>query len=310
MFGYSNIRKECDTVTIPKIDVHVHTTMYTDIDMPRFGGDHFASPEEIRKKYTEWGIEKGIILPEVANECAFSVQSNEDAYTIAHTYSDLFWWFCNLSPRMGNNDDKTDFSKFIEHYKRMGALGVGELTMNMYFDDPMTENLLYHCGECDMPVIIHIAPHMYGCYGIIDDIGLPRLEKILKKYPKLRIIGHSQPFWAEISSDVTPENRNSYPCGKVTQGRLANLLREYDNLFCDMSAGSGYNAMARDPDHAYRFMEEFQDKMMFGTDICAPHNEMKLSHWLDDAVNNGCISQTVYRKICRENAIRILKIDI
>ncbi|MDD4773535.1 MAG: amidohydrolase family protein [Eubacteriales bacterium] len=296
-------------MTIPKIDIHVHTTMYAEIEMPRFVGDHFASPEEIRKKYAAWGIESGIILPQVSNECAFSVQSNEDAFIIAHSYSDLFMWFCNLSPRMGNNDAKTDFSEFIEHYKRYGAVGVGELTFNMYIDDPMTENLLYHCGECDMPALIHIAPNMYGCYGVIDDIGLPRLEKILKKYPKLRIIGHSQPFWAEISTNVTPKNRNAYPGGKVTEGRLTYLLREYDNLFCDMSAGSGYNAMVRDPDHAYRFMEEFQDRMMFGTDICAPHNEMKLSHWLDDAVNSGCISQTVYRKICRDNAIRIMKID-
>lgn len=295
-------------MTVSKIDVHVHTTLYAETDLPRFGGDHFASPEEIRVKYDAWGIEKGVILPEVANECSFSAQSNEDAYFTAKKYPDLFYWFCNFTPRMGNNDAKTDFSYFIEHYKKMGALGVGELTFNMYFDDPMTENLLYHCGECDMPVIIHIAPAMFGCYGLVDDPGLPRMEKMLKKYPKLRIIGHSQPFWAEISSDVTPENRNSYPGGKVTEGRLTRLLREYENLYCDMSAGSGFNAMARDPDHAYRFMEEFQDRMMFGTDICSPKNEMMLSRWLDGAVNSGCISEKAYRKICRENAVRILKI--
>lgn len=297
-------------MTVPKIDVHIHTTVYSDIDLPRFDGDHFASPEEIRRKYAAWGIEKGVILPEVTNECSFAVQSNEDAYLIVKKYPDLFYWFCNFTPRMGNNDDKTDFSYFIEHYKKMGALGVGELSYNMFFDDPMSGNLLYHCGECDMPVIIHIAPYQFGCYGIVDDLGLPRMEKVLKKYPKLRIIGHSQPFWAEISTDVTAENRNSYPTGKVTDGRLTCLLREYDNLFCDMSAGSGFNAMARDPDHAYRFMEEFQDKMMFGTDVCSPRNEMELSHWLDEAFNTGCISETVYKKICRENAIRILKLNI
>lgn len=297
-------------MTVPKIDVHIHTTVYSDIDLPRFDGDHFASPEEIRQKYAAWGIEKGVILPEVTNECSFAVQSNEDAYLIVKKYPDLFYWFCNFTPRMGNNNDKTDFSYFIEHYKKMGALGVGELSYNMFFDDPMSENLLYHCGECDMPVIIHIAPYQFGCYGIVDDLGLPRMEKVLKKYPKLRIIGHSQPFWAEISTDVTAENRNSYPTGKVTDGRLTCLLREYDNLFCDMSAGSGFNAMARDPDHACRFMEEFQDKMMFGTDVCSPRNEMELSHWLDAAFSTGCITETVYKKICRENAIRILKLNI
>jgi predicted TIM-barrel fold metal-dependent hydrolase len=183
---------------------------------------------------------------------------------------------------------------------------MGELMANLYVDDPLMENLFFHCAECNMPVIIHIAPSTYGYYGIIDELGLPRLEKIIKKYPKLKILGHSQPFWAEIGNDVTDENRNSYPEGKVKEGRIVKLMREYENLYGDMSAGSGFNAISRDPEFGYRFIEEFKDKLFFGTDICAPHNNMLLSHWLDKAYEEKNISEDAYRKISRENAIKIL----
>ena len=291
--------------TVNKIDIHVHTNLWKGI--ARFGGETFASPDEVKEKYKAWGIEKGIILPEINPEGTNVVQSNEEIYHIVQN-DDAFDWFCNINPHMGNNNSTTDFSYFLNHYKKLGAKGVGELTFNMYIDDPLVENLFYHCEKCDMPVIFHIGPTMYNCYGMIDELGLPRLEKALKKFPDLKFIGHSQPWWAEISSDVTLENRNTYPRGKVTPGRLCYLLKEYGNLYADMSAGSGFNALSRDFEFAYKFVDEFQDKLMFGTDICSPSNYMPLSKWLDDELANGNISQTAYNKIARENAIELLKL--
>lgn len=80
-------------------------------------------------------------------------------------------------------------------------------------------------------------------------------------------------------------------------------MRKYPNLHGDLSAGSGYNAVTRDPEFGYDFLEEFQDRLYFGTDICAPENDMRLSYWLDDAVESGKISREAYEKISRENAI-------
>ncbi len=292
---------------LKKIDIHIHTSMWKDARIN--SSTVLANPEQIREKYRQLGIEKGVLLPLISPECRFCIQTNEETEYIANKYSDLFYWFCNIDPRMGENSPTTDFSYFLEAYKKRGARGVGEITANLYADDPLMDNLFYHCGECDMPVIIHIAPHKYGCYGIIDELGLPRIEKMLKNHPKLKIIGHSQCFWSEIDSKVSSENRSDYPGGAVTPGRVAELMREYGNLYGDLSAGSGYNAMARDPESAYKFIEEFADRLMFGTDICSPSNEMLLSSWLDRALAAGCISSDAYRKISRENAIKILNLN-
>jgi hypothetical protein len=76
-------------------------------------------------------------------------------------------------------------------------------------------------------------------------------------------------FWAEISDNVDEQSRNDYPSGPVEKpGRLPELLAKYPNLYGDISAYSGYNALTRDPEYGYRFMEEFQDQLLFGTDYC------------------------------------------
>jgi len=298
--------------TVKKIDIHVHTRDYGGIELPRnlkVGGDTYATADVIRQKYDDWGIEYGILLPGLGPECSHCPQSNEDAYMIANKYPQTFKWFMNLDPRMGKNSPATDFTAIIEFYKNMGALGIGEVCTNMPFDDPLMDNLLYHANACKMPFTIHLAPAdaQYGYYGIKDSLGLPGIEKVLKKYPDIKIFGHSQILWSHMSGDLTREQMGGYPKGKVTsEGRIAELMREYPNFYGDMSAGSGGNAFIRDPDYAYRFIEEFADRLMFGTDICSPNNFFPLSGWLDESLMNGCISQENYIKISRGNAERLL----
>lgn len=291
-----------------KIDIHIHTT--TSKNMRINTELVLADVEHLRDKYKELGIGKGIILPVVSPECQFCIQSNEEVERIVSENSDMFYWFCNIDPRMGTNSEKTDFSVFLNHYKERGAKGVGEITACLYADDARVDNLFYHCAECDMPILIHVAPEPVGYYGLIDEPGLVRIEKMLQKYPKLKLIGHSTCFWAEIDSKpLSSEERNSYPKGKVDGGRVLELMRNYDNLYCDLSANSGLNALRRDPEFAYGFLEEFSDRIMFGTDICYPNQDMPLSFWLDKALEDGCISLETYKKVCFENAIRILKLD-
>lgn len=296
--------------TLKKIDVHVHTMRYPEISLPRENGDNYATPEQLIAMYDAWGIERGVLLPEITNECCLTASTSEEVCMISREHPDRFFWFCNFSPRMGGNSAQYNFGYCLEHYKKLGAKGVGEVCCNMPFDDPMSENLLSACAAYDMPIIIHIADRLGDTYGIYDDLGLPRIERMLKKYPKLRIIGHSQCFWTEISADNTEATRSQYPTGKVKEGRLHTLLRTYPNLFCDISAGSGGNAILRDEEHGLRFLEEFRDRILYGTDICSPKNFFPVGGWLDRKHAEGCISDETYYKVCRGNAIRELKLPI
>jgi predicted TIM-barrel fold metal-dependent hydrolase len=198
----------------------------------------------------------------------------------------------------------------LEHYKALGAKGLGELTSNLYADDPKMENLFFHCVQCDMPVLIHISPKIGYNYGIVDEIGLPRIEKELKKFPDLKLIGHSQPFWAEMSANLTEDMRNDYPKGKVEEGRLPKLMREYGNLYCDLSARSGAYALMRDREYAARFLEEFADRILYGSDVCAATQTFQYDFdaFLDNMVEDGYLSMENYKKIVYENAKKLLKL--
>lgn len=298
---------------VKKIDVHAHATAFREYYPPHFAGSQqFVSAEHVIEFYDKLGVDKGILLPITSPEGQASPMPSENCKYLADKYPDRFYWFCNVDPRAFPNTKDGNLAHLIRHYKSIGAKGVGELTCHIPADDPKVDNLFSACEELDMPVTIHVSPTFDYGYGLYDEIGLPRLEKMLQKHPNLKVLGHSQPFYAEISGDLTEELRNEYPKGPVKEGgRLIELLRKYPNLYCDLSAGSAANALMRDPDFAEKFIEEFADRLMYGCDICHPTNDhpFPFRAFLDDMLDKGKISEENYLKIARENAIRILKLE-
>ena len=292
---------------VKKIDIHVHTSPSKWI---AYGGYAFATPEELIEMYDNLGVEMGILLP-VSNS-AMVTSSNYENYLIAEKYPDRFVWFCSFCPMQYDNSKDTDFTLFLEECKKHGAKGIGEITANLPITDPRTFNLFKHVEKAGLPLTFHIGD-LGNDYGLVDDIGLPGLEKALQTFPNLKFLGHSQQFWAEISKVENDAQRHGQPKGKVTEGRVAELMRKYPNLLGDLSAGSGYNAITRDVEYGYKFLEEFQDRLFYGTDICATSNVqydfLKLAKFLDDAVLNGKISYDAYYKISRGNAIKLLGLN-
>jgi len=181
---------------------------------------------------------------------------------------------------------------------------VGEVSAQLYMDDPRCTNFFRQCGDAGLPVLFHLAPRVgYGLYGLADDRGLPRLEKVVRELPATTFIGHAMAFWSEISAEVDEETRGGYPGGPISAaGRIPQLLKEYPNLYGDLSAGSGFNAISRDPAFGCRFLEECQDKLLFGTDICHVNQEVEIVPWLNEARENGEISHACHSKITRRNA--------
>ena len=301
-----------DIREIKRIDIHAHANPFPQFAPYYPQGCRYVSPEEVVELYDKLNVEHGILLPLASAEGQYGMITSEDCAYGASMYPERLWWFCMVDPRMGEHSPTADLSKYLMHYKNLGAKGCGELISQMYLDHPMVDNLFYHCAACDMPVTIHLAPQIGGYYGVVDELGLPRLERALKKHKKLKILGHSQLFWAEISADITEEGRRGYPKGKISEpGRITQLLREYENLYCDLSAGSGANALKRDPDHAARFIEEFADRLLYGIDYTMTNNNHQtlLCDFLVEMTVNGYVSYENYYKIVRGNALRLFDIE-
>lgn len=89
--------------------------------------------------------------------------------------------------------------------------------------------------------------------------------------------GHGTVFWSEIGILKTPADRMKYPSYPVEkEGIIPQLFRRYPNLYGDLSAKSGFNAISRDPEYGIKFLNEFQDRLFFGTDICYPDTPVPL----------------------------------
>ncbi len=295
---------------IKKIDIHAHATPFSQYaPKNRVTGKTIPSPETMIALYDKLNIERGVLLPISSPEGQRLVMPTETCKYMADLYPERFLWFCNVDPRAWKYSADCDLGNLLEHYISLGAKGVGELTSNLYTDDPLLENLYGYCQELSLPVTIHIAPRIGNYYGIVDEVGLPRLEKILKNFPKLKIFGHSQCFWSEIGEN-SEELRVIYPEGKVDGGRVSYLMRNYENLYCDISAGSGKNAFMRDREHAAKFVDEFADRILYGCDICSEDATFpfEFDEFLSSMRENGEMSDENYRKIVRENAIKLLKL--
>lgn len=279
-----------------KLDIHVHLAAKGN-PMGMFDAD---SRMEFDKFY---GVDKCVLM--TLPESVPGTLTGKDAVMICSKHPDHYAWMCNVDP----DGTETTYNA-LKKYKDMGAVGVGELFCLRRFDDPVMDHLFSCCEELGLSILFHMSPNGIN-YGVIDEPGLPLLEQALIKHPRLNFIGHSQPFWFEISQypkGLSAEERNVYPTGKVIPGRVPYLLEKYPNLYADLSADSGGNALIRDEEYAIDFLNKFQDKLMFGSDVTNADFIYPLAFYLDSLLHQDKISDEVYMKICRGNAEKLLRI--
>jgi predicted TIM-barrel fold metal-dependent hydrolase len=153
-----------------------------------------------------------------------------------------------------------------------------------------------------VPVVLHFEHEKYNFH-------IERFYKILEKFPKVNFIGHAQTWWGNI--DKNHNQTVMYPKGKVTPGGISDrYLSGYANMYADLSAGSGQNALTRDEEHARGFLDRHQDKLLFGSDC---------SDWVGEGEKcSGATTLSILRrlapspqilkKLLHDNATRIMRI--
>jgi predicted TIM-barrel fold metal-dependent hydrolase len=146
-----------------------------------------------------------------------------------------------------------------------GAVSMGELKFHLALDSPEMRRVYDIAAEFQVPVMMHIQtfPHFEG--ELPYNTGYPQFDKMLRAYPRTSFIGHGDLFWANISADV-PTDRG-YPSGPIKTGGLTDRwLSEFPNLYADMSANSGNNALSRDAEFSRGFINRHKSKLIFGSD--------------------------------------------
>jgi len=281
----------------PIIDIHQH------VNYSRRDNESFIKHQQAM------GISKTILLPAgrvidrasthagKSNGLAALIHGNAASMQLVKAYPEKFLTFANEVP------DVDGAVAEIEKYLELGAIGIGELKFNLDVDSkPMTE-IFSLASDHEVPVLIHFQEGMYNH-------GLERFHKVLERFPKVDFIGHAQTWWGNI--DQQHDQKILYPKGKVTPGGISDrLLSDYPNMFGDLSAGSGQNALKRDEEHAREFIDRHQDKLLFGSDCsdsagggdaCSGAGTLAILKRLAPGLE-------AWRKIVNGNATRVMKLE-
>jgi hypothetical protein len=295
------------------IDMHTHVG---DLRRPDTMDRTPVTFDNLIARLDDEGIDKAVLLPMGVNAEGVHFGSIFDRWPDTASqiregmqHKDRLILFGNVDPRAGGNLATTDFSWVFERFVAMGCVGIGEVTANLESDDPRVVNFFRQCGAWHLPVTIHGYAEGAGSYGLTDTPGSPRLERLLQQVPETIVFGHGQGFWAEIAGDVTLADKAGYARSVYTEeGSLWRLMRAYPNLHCDMSAGSGHNALTRNAAQGVCFINEFQDRIVFATDVCFGDVRGRMPHLatLRRLLAEGSISQAVFDKLTYQNARRIL----
>ena len=238
-------------------------------------------------------------------------------HEIQSRYPGRFTWFASA------DITKPEAEQQLTDAVKSGAGGLGEIKFHVAADGPELRRMYALAADLDVPILVHFqeVPH-FATEGVFST-GFQNFEAILKAYPKTRFIGHADAFWANISSGYA--NDAAYPDGPIKPGGITDkLLGDYPNLYGDLSANSGNNALSRDPAFTAEFLKRHRNKLMFGSDCsCSDGKGSGVSQANNPAANRlagKCVAREtlavlkksttpeLFRQISWENSHTVLRL--
>jgi predicted TIM-barrel fold metal-dependent hydrolase len=276
------------------LDIHTHL------------GQHWGTLGALRaKELLEWmdahEIAQAVVLPLISPESWDIPLSTDFVLRETAPHRDRLIPFCSIDPRAIHLAGVEPKQALLERYVEAGAKGFGEHKPGVRIDHPGNVELFQACAELGLPMLLHLDR-----LRNIDEPGLPGLAKVLEAVPTGTFIAHAQGWWASISGVVTPEMMQTYPKEKVAPGGAIDvLLDRFPNLYGDLSAGSGANAISRDPEFGREFLIRRADRLLFGTDYLRPDQnvpQFELYAGLD-------LPEEVRAKVFRGNARKLLGLE-
>ena len=276
------------------VDMHTHLGQ-------TWNGTEALTAEMLLRWMDAHRISQAIVLPLVNPEASSYPLTSDFVLQSTRPYRDRLVPFCSIDPRTSYRGGHQGLVAMLRRYVDAGAKGFGESKPGIPCDDPRNMALFAACGEVDLPVLFHLDNQRNT-----DQPGLPRLERVLQQNPHTKFVGHGPGWWASISADATQADLGGYPKGKIAPGgAIDQLMDRYDNIYGELSAGSGANSISRDLAFGREFLIRRQDRILFGTDFLAPDQHVPQFELFEQQL---VLPVDVATKILVTNARKLLKL--
>jgi predicted TIM-barrel fold metal-dependent hydrolase len=229
-----------------------------------------------------------------ANGLQAEAMGNDACYAFAKAHPQAYRFGANDVPDLEGATDE------IGRQLDRGAIVIAEQKFGVACDSPAMQ-AIYRLAEARrVPVLMH---WQFGMYNH----GFDRFSTMLEQFPRVTFIGHAQTWWANIDANHRDQTV-LYPKGPVTPGGLTDrYLRDYPNMYADLSAGSGLNALTRDEAFTRDFLTRHQDKLLYGSDCNdhVGHGETCQGAQTIAVVRRLAASKAIERKLLHDNAKRV-----
>ena len=265
----------------------VFNTTQTIVSRARFPVvDMHAHAWDLKSDISEWvnrmdaaNIEKTIVL-------TFETGEKFDAIVNQYkNYKNRFSLWCGLNYTGYDSDPKWTENAIRELHRcnALGAQGVGELGdkgigeyyssplpgIGMHINDERMDPLLSECGRLHMPVSIHVADPIWMYLpmdthndGMMNAYNwrIELKEGMLNHAELLRTLEHA----VEKHTDTIFIACHFANCTHDLQ-IFGDMLDKHPNLYGDIS--SRLKEIATVPRYAAAFIEKYQDRLLFGSDV-------------------------------------------
>ncbi len=276
------------------VDMHTHLGQ-------TWNGSEALTAETLIRWMDRHQVSQAIVLPLVNPEASSYPLTSAFVLNATRPFRDRLVPFCSIDPRTSYRGGHKGLVGMLQKYIEAGAKGFGESKPGIPFDHPLNLSLFAACGEVGLPVLFHLDNQRNT-----DRPGLPRLENVLRQNPNTNFIGHGPGWWASISGDATQADLGGYPKGKTAPaGAIDRLMDRYDNIYGELSAGSGANAISRDVAFGREFLIRRQDRIMFGTDFLSPGQHVPQFELFEHQLT---LPEAARAKILATNARTLLKL--
>ncbi len=233
----------------------------------------------------------------VSNGLQAQALGNEACHRFARVHATAFRFGANEVP------DVEGASREIERYLRRGAVVIAEQKFGLACDAPEMQKIYELAEVYRVPVLMHWQFEMYN-------YGFERFHKMLDKYSRVNFLGHAQTWWANIDQNHRDQSV-LYPKGPVTPGGLTDrYLADYPNMYGDLSAGSGLNALTRDEDFTRDFLTRHQHKLVYGSDCSDAEGAGPRCQGAQTiaAIRRLATTRSIERKLLYENAKTLFRL--
>jgi uncharacterized protein len=223
----------------------------------------------------------------------------------------------------------------LERCYRAGARGVGELSDKggglrgnsggMHLDDPRMDSVLEKCAELGLPVNIHVGEDRW-MYEPMDRHNDGLMNAFRWRIPERPDVLRHDEVIATLDRAAGRHPHTIFiachfanSCHDLSV--LGRMLDAHPNLYADISARFGETAPI--PRHVSRFYEQYQDRLLYGTDMGMDPEMYRTTfriletedehfyaqhlfnyHW---PLHGFGLSEAVLKKLYGDNARRLLR---